>query len=55
MLGDDNIFSQDQLKIFLEAPEENEANLCKLERWVAPNLKSLSRIAASHLISLQRF
>ncbi|KAJ6035553.1 hypothetical protein N7460_009728 [Penicillium canescens] len=55
MLGGDNVFSQDQLNIFLEALVENEANSCKLERWVVPNLKSLSRLAASHLIFLQRF
>lgn len=55
MLGVDNVFSPDQLKIFLEALVEDEANSCKLEKWVVPNLRSLSRLAASHLIFLQRF
>ncbi|CAG8316502.1 unnamed protein product [Penicillium camemberti] len=55
MLGGDKVFSRDQLNIFLEALVEHEANPCKLERWVVPNLKSLSRLAASHLIFRQRF
>ncbi|KAI3276409.1 hypothetical protein DTO003C3_10208 [Penicillium roqueforti] len=55
MLGGDNVFSRDQLNIFLEALVEDEADPCKLERWVVPNLKSLSRLAASHLIFRQRF
>jgi hypothetical protein len=52
MLGGDNVFSRELLKVFPEALVEDEANSCKLERWVVPNLKSLSRIASSHLISL---
>ena len=55
MLGGDSVFSQDQLNIIQEAPVGNEANSCKLERWVVPNLKSLSGIASSHMIFLQRF
>ncbi|KAI2766561.1 hypothetical protein CBS147339_8462 [Penicillium roqueforti] len=55
MLGGDIVSSQDQLNLIQEAPVENEANSCKLERWVVPNLNSLSRIASSHLIFLQGF
>lgn len=55
MLGGDKVFSRDQLNIFLEALVEHEVNPCKLERWVVPNLKSLSRLAASYLIFRQRF
>jgi hypothetical protein len=55
MLRGDNIVSRDKLNIVLEALVEDEANPYTLERWVVPNLKSLSRLAASHLIFRQRF
>lgn len=43
MLGGNNVFSRGQLRIFLEAHVEDEAHRsCKLERWLIPNLKSLS-------------
>lgn len=54
MLGGDNVFSRDQLHIFLNALVEDDADSCDLERWVVPNLKSLSKLAASRLIFLQR-
>lgn len=55
MLGGDNVCSRDQLSIFLEALMEGEAhNPCKLERWQIPKSKSLSRLAASRLIFIQR-
>lgn len=55
MLGGDTAFSSDQLNTFLEALVEGEAFLpCKQERWLIPNLKSLSRLAATDLIFIQR-
>jgi hypothetical protein len=55
MLGGDTALSRDQLNTFLEALVEGEAFLpCKQERWLIPNLRSLSRLAATHLIFIQR-
>jgi hypothetical protein len=55
ILGGDNVFSREQLSIFLDALVEDEAHgSCKLERWLIPDLKSLSRLAASRLIFIQR-
>ena len=55
MLGGNKGCSRDQLSIFPEALAEDEAFLSrKQEKWLIPNLKSLSRLAAAHLIFIQR-
>ncbi|KAJ5178970.1 hypothetical protein N7492_002180 [Penicillium capsulatum] len=55
MLGGENVFSHDRLCVFLDALVEDETYIsCKVERWLIPNPKSLSKFAASHLIFIQR-
>ena len=55
MLGYDSAFSRDQLNTFVEAFVEDEAFLSyEQEKWLIPNLQSLSRLAATHLIFMQR-
>jgi hypothetical protein len=55
MLGGDSVSSRNQLDISLETLGEGKALMsCNQERWLIPNLVSLSRLAASQLISIQR-
>lgn len=55
MLGGKNLFCQDKLSVFLKALMEDETQIsCKLERWLSLNIKSPSKVTASHLIFIQR-
>lgn len=55
MLGGNKPCSRAQLSIFLEVLAEDEAFLSgKQEKWLIPDLRSLSRLAAAHLIFTQR-
>ncbi|KAJ5152433.1 hypothetical protein N7492_009713 [Penicillium capsulatum] len=54
MLGD-TAFPRDKLNTLQEALVGDEAFLSyKQERWLIPNLESLSRLAATHLVIIQR-
>jgi hypothetical protein len=55
MLGGDNVFSWDQVNIFLEALLEDEAKSCTIERRMVPDLNSPPRLAAFRLIFFQKF